>query len=234
MARRGGIASSEIHEGDDVVVRATESAAVSTATDFDQVPALIEDVFAALGEVIPSLRSVSSAQDFHGDGALLNGKVDVVGTDGQLGRQDEALGRQQGSKLSLKVTGRSNAGLPLKGAPGEQVVRLNLSTSGGVSGFDVCRVAGSLPDSDPALLETTAQGVVADSEFLREAPCRLPVNVSTDDIFKVRYFHSATGHVYDLSTSEGAYFANGILVHNCVREFLPAPERQDQNVGVNS
>jgi hypothetical protein len=27
--------------------------------------------------------------------------------------------------------------------------------------------------------------------------------------------------VYDLSTSEHAYFANGILVHNCVREFLP-------------
>lgn len=221
LTGRGWIDASEIHEGDDVVVRAPESSVVSAATDFDQVPALIEDVFAAFGKVAPRSRAVSSAQDFHGDGASLNGKVDVVGADGQLWRVVETLGGEQRPKLSLKVTCGSDASLPSKGAPGKQFGRLNLTAPRSVGGADVGRVAGAPPDLNAPFMESAAQGSIGQPEFLREAENRLSAKVATDEVIKVRYIDSAVGHVYDLSASGRAYFFNGIVVHNCIREFLP-------------
>ncbi|MFD8516595.1 hypothetical protein ACFV27_37325 [Streptomyces antimycoticus] len=225
LTGRGWIGAGEVKESDQVVVRSSESVAVPAASDLDQVPAPVEDVFTALGQVLPDDRVVPSAQDFHGDASMVDGEIQVVGTQGHLWRVADASGVQDGRELAFQMRDArspllSGAGhaLPLGGAVAS-------SSCSSVRRVHVRRVAGPGSDADASFLEATPQGGIRKSEFVRQTESRFSVKVALDDVVEVGYVY-ARGHVYDLSTTGHAYFANGILVHNCIREWFP---RSDLN-----
>jgi hypothetical protein len=220
LTGRGWIASGDVKEGDDVFVSAGKIAD-PTLPHLDQVPAPVEQVFAALGQASASSSTVAAADDFHGDGPDLDSQVDVVGTDGELWRVVDASGGQQRAQLDLQVADPRTPALPVDGALLQQLDRLDLTSPGGMRSLYMRRVGVPAPRSESPFLEAIPDGGFTDVEFLRQAEDRLAIKMTTDNVVKVRYFDSAVRHVYDLSTSEHAYFANGILVHNCVREFLP-------------
>lgn len=94
LTGRGWVPAHLIEEGDDVV-RSTSSKGSDplVVQDQHQVPALIEDVWRALGVDGLSTRVVGSPDDFHGDGN--EGEVDVVYADGALcDRRDPAFAEQ--------------------------------------------------------------------------------------------------------------------------------------------
>lgn len=223
LTGRGWVPAGQIQEGDDLFVRSEETgkAGTSCLADFDQMPAPVEQVFAALGQASASASTVAASEDFHGDGPTLNCEVDVVGADGELWRVVDAASSEQGAELNLKVADPVSPELAADGPLLKEFDRLDLAASRGVGRCDVRRVTIPAAGLDAPFLESVPDGRFAKSEFIREAQDRLSIAVSTDDVVEVRYFDSAVRHVYDLSTSEHAYFANGILVHNCVREFLP-------------
>ncbi|MFD8777528.1 hypothetical protein [Streptomyces sp. NPDC059916] len=223
LTGRGWIAASEIQEGDQVVVRSPESRSVPAASYLDQVPALVEDVFAALRTVLPDDRVVAAPHDFHGDGSLVDGEINVVGAQGQLWSVFHPTSVEDSSKLPLQMRDPGSASLarerhllPL----GDGVLA---TTGGGVSGIHVRRVAGPRSDRDAEFLDSALEGAIHQAEFVREAEDRFAIQVSLDDVVEIGYVNPR-GHVYDLSTTGHAYFANGILVHNCIRQWIPRPD----------
>jgi hypothetical protein len=107
LTRRGWLPAHLIHEGDEVV-RSTrpQGAAPLVVPDHHQVPALIEDVWGALG--VGGFVSMPTApEDFHGDGQV--GEVDIVRAYGAVERAGlAALGHEVPQQGFART-----AGLPL-------------------------------------------------------------------------------------------------------------------------
>jgi len=224
LTGRGWVPAGEVEEGDQVLVRSGESSSVSTAPDLYQMPAAIEDVFAALREVLPDDRVVPTAHDFHGDGSIVDGKVDVVGAEGELWCVEDAAATQDLPELGLEVADTSTVALPRESHALPLLKAVHPATSSLMSGVRVRRVGALMPDLDAVFFDAASEGCIADAEFVREAERRFAISVALDDVIEVRNLDSSSAHVYDLSTTSHAYFANGILVHNCIREFYPRPD----------
>jgi hypothetical protein len=222
LTGRGWITAGEVKEGDDVIVRSSEAVRSALTPDLKQVPALVEQVFAALGQASASSSTVASAEDFHGDGPQSDSQVDVVGADGQLWCVVDATAGEQAPQLDFEMADADAVLLTTEGPSFQKLLRLNLPATGSVGRSKVCRVVPPAAHFDSSQLEPVSESAVGDAEFVRDASSRFAIQVTADHVIKVGYFHSARSrHVYDLSTSGHAYFANGILVHNCQRELLP-------------
>lgn len=83
LTGRGWLAAEDLREGDHVF-RVTSSRQRESAVDADSVPPMITDVFGSLVAKFAMARDVGP-QDFHGDGTWMQGKVEVVSADAQLG-----------------------------------------------------------------------------------------------------------------------------------------------------
>ncbi|MDQ6720491.1 MAG: hypothetical protein M3003_06825 [Candidatus Dormibacteraeota bacterium] len=70
------------------------------------------------------------------------------------------------------------------------------------------------PDLQASSLHPTRDGVVTDAEFPRNLIEAFPGLVQADRLVKVEHTQ-LIGHVYDLSTDQRWYVANGIVTHNC-------------------
>ncbi|MFJ7297536.1 hypothetical protein [Streptomyces collinus] len=222
LTGRGWIAAGEVKEGDDVIVRSSEAVGPALTPHLDQVPAAIEQIFAALGQASASSSAVASAEDFHGDGPQSDSQVDVVGADGQLWRVVDAMAGEQVSQFDFEMADSDAALLSTEGTTSQKLLCLNLPTTGTMGRFKIRRVVPPATQLDSSQLQPISESAVGDSEFVRDAASRFAIQVTTDHVVEIGYFHSARSrHVYDLSTSGHAYFANGILVHNCQRELLP-------------
>jgi hypothetical protein len=222
LTGRGWIAAGEVKEGDDVIVRSSEAVRSTLTPHLDQVPAPIEQVFTALGQASASSSAVASAEDFHGDGPQSDSQIDVVGADGQLWCVVDATAGEQASQFNFEMADADAALLSTKGAALQKLLRLNLPATGSMGRFEIRRVVPPAAQLDSSQLEPISESAVGDPEFVRDAVSRFAIQVATDHVVEVGYFHSVRSrHVYDLSTSGHAYFANGILVHNCQRELLP-------------
>lgn len=225
LTGRGWIPAGEVQEGDQVVARPREPrVGAASGSDLNQMPALVEDVFAALGKVVPDVPVISASHYFHGDGETRDGKVDVVGADGELWRVVDSSHGQQLGESCLQVADAS--AVPLSGQGHTLALFQGVDSSPGssVGGIGVRRVAVLGADGDAAFFESANDGVIRNAEFLREAQRRSSGQVELDDVIEVGYLESVRGHVYDLSTTGHCYFANGILVHNCIRQFFPRPD----------
>lgn len=236
LTGRGWVPAGELHEGDDVVRGDFSKLRVAGDPDEHQVPALIEEVAAAVGEasgVEP--RSVEvAAHYFHGDG--VGSEVCVVRTDGRFQPHGDAAlldPRGQSAMVGHDVDGALLAGLRRAAERIEAVGTAALRGLGGLSVEPVLlggagSVAGAVDLSYAAALDTgSVQPQVdrdaADAEAARKARDAFAGEVATDYVVGVER-HAWAGHVYNLETDEGWYIANGVIVHNCPCMLLGADE----------
>lgn len=71
-------------------------------------------------------------------------------------------------------------------------------------------------ESEAAQLEPSGKASPVDAELVSQLRQRFPALITLDKVVEVRDVH-ISDHVYDLSTAQGWYTGNDILLHNCTR-----------------
>ena len=221
LTRRGWVAAGELRVGDDVVRRLPVQRSLVTDIDLDQVEPAVEDVLASLGEIGDSTRVVAVPDHFHGDGNFCEGEVEVVWTERTFELGGDSLFEQE---IAHQGGERADAEAETLPGHGPHVLgggAVTLAAPSRLSLGDVRGVIVPAAQHDVAFAEAFADDRVSDTDFLRELAGRLSVEVALDKVVEVRYVDSWAGHAFDLQTDSSMYFAEGILVHNCVRSFAP-------------
>ncbi len=229
VATRGGwVAAAQLQAGDHVL-SSTEAEwhPAGDGPDVEHVPPAIEEVAKAFSVVLGAVPG--SAEDFHGDGT--EGEISIVRTDRRLVADLEAQLTDHGSEVKFSlcdVPGVGTAALVRGGLAEEDAVGLacaahSLMGSSGVPlaffrGQPAVPLALSLapsPDSRSGFEEPAADDAPADVEGFCERLLALSSRVALDEVVEVKRYVSAHTRVYNLSTSTGWYFAEGIVTHNC-------------------
>lgn len=223
LTGRGWIAAKDVRHGDNVISNLRrDDGACAGDLYLKKSPAAIEKVFDALATNGAATLCPTSPTHFHGDGNFCQGYVDVVWTDSPLSSEWNAPFLKDGCELIFTSTCAELEPLPSDGASDLGREDIPLSTSRGVSLRDVRRIRIARAQDYPALLQPTTDNQIADADFVRELERRFAVNVALDKVVEVGDVEPFVSHAFDLTTGFGAYFANGILAHNCVRSFSPA------------
>lgn len=104
LTRRGWIPAQFVRQLDHVFSSAeAERVASVVSPDYDHVPTAIEEVFSTFQETggMVAGHVPVAAEDFHGDGRLMNGDIEIVFADGFLSGNGQSGGRQPSGKLSF-------------------------------------------------------------------------------------------------------------------------------------
>lgn len=174
-----------------------------------QIPSVIEEVLTA--PPMPLLQVPVSPTDFHGDG-IAESYVNVVLPYSSLydyvSRDNTSEHSSQLQLATTRAKSQSLFGL----CPRHQLLYRSLLSPDSIVG-----VVDSLFDAaqdDAAFSHPSTESHGIDADLSRQLVRRFSSRVPLDKVVKVvnEYF---CGHVYNLSTSEGWYVANGIIVSNC-------------------
>ena len=232
LTDRGWVPAKFLSEGSNVFSSPVgKSVSQSVNDDNDNVPSLIEQVWAALSVRAANGRLSSSfvamPHDFHGDGRHMNGEVNIIGADGHLSGDRETIRFQHDQNLcfggrslttrSLSSQGTSMQVLDRPLPPTDSfMVRSNLPKSlfGRHSSPLDSLSLGLATNMNSVPIQFESEGTSGNTQFLSESIFGLPTGISLDEIVQVRNF-DYTGHVYDLQCVNSLYNCNGVIVHNC-------------------
>ena len=229
LTTRGWIAAVEIREGDDLFqCDIPWSFMFGENPDNELTPIAIEQVSGALLKSACMLRSrvPMTPEDFHGDGA--DGEVDVVWSNSALPNESMSGLHQNVGELDLESAHDRRMILDSDRASAELIERTSLSASGTVSGFrntgserrvlpsvksDHVLVAG--PNAQSTALKFMPDNPAVDTDAPANIHRRFAGLIAPVKVINIEAF-DYSGHVYNLETTSGFYFANGLIVHNCV------------------
>lgn len=225
----GWVPAGELRKGDDVLYAPLPLVAMRAGhPEHDHMETRIDELTdAAL--VARGMTAVSvpvSPEDFHGDG-VVNHEVCIVRPNGKLWPRTHvtAMEREAHPAFSRSIAGEETAGLGDLLAMGSGVELPAHSVMGGgrPEGTGYVRSAARLddvgfahrPHGEGEFPEpmTDCDGVTTD--LPREIDARLAPHVSTVKITSADRVEHWSGHVYNLETEDGWYFADSIIVHNC-------------------
>jgi hypothetical protein len=244
LTQRGWVAAGALQLTDQLFKSANPRAALAGRDpDHDYVEARFDEVFRAalMAGRVPASAVPVSAEDFHGDG-VIDTYVHVVRAD-RLLYLDGAKRHKDSPHRSLRHAEavEPEVCFSLDGGGAESVEVLGFSAASGVSrtghGGALLR-GGVCPSNDHAAanvarLQTHPLPAIAKrAAVAADAPAYLharlashvsPVQIQSLVIAEFR------GHVFNIETSEGWYFANGIIAHNCRCDVSPViKETADQ------
>jgi hypothetical protein len=247
LTRAGWIKAGEIDVGDCLIGACGSDALVSGIDpDVQDEPTEFAKLFDSLSVSGTARRIVGSSVNFHGDVDLLadDREVDVVGADLMLGYGKHASLLEQFRELGL-------LGSDL--AESDSFSDRLLSELNGGCDSAAARDVRIADDSAPVLaghgLHSDVQGATptagfnsggseefgdaggADFSQLGEGLNGSAIGVSLDEVVDVVRGHWA-GHVYNLSTDSGWYFANGIIAHNCHHNYVERENHFGRNLWV--
>lgn len=246
LTPRGFRAAQMLRKGDDLLghrgdVEEHRARSAAVEVDKENGPAAIEEVFRAFAKA-GAFRRAGARDDFHGDGRLLHGDVEVVGATGELlaaietarlqlavqcvlelaAMREPARARQRAALLAGGGIARAFASAPgvlQLALDGVLPVRLDRAP------LDALRL-GDAAQLDARRRKVLAEDVTADAAFVAELLERFPGAVLPDEVIEVREFHYA-GFVYDVQSPFGWIVANGVFASNCGCESLPYMESWD-------
>jgi hypothetical protein len=226
LTTRGFVPAKLLRVGDHVVRRVRRDDAGNTVAepDLKNVEAVVEQVFDALSAVALSSRITAAPTYFHGDGNFCEGDVDVVRPRRLLKRVGDAALVQEAREGELMLTRSELEAFACGSAEAFDAPAVALASAGGVRRGHITRVRLPGTDGDAAFGEAGAEGGVADTSLRRECERRLALEVTLDEIVEVGDVASYVGHAFDLRTESGFYFADGLIVSNCGRDFRPLTE----------
>ena len=232
LTKRGWIAAKDLKVGDCVAQSISPirfNSRVNPKNNYMESP--IENVFNSAmvqGHVVVT-RMPTTAKDFHGDG--IDGEVDVVLVDGGFSVYFKKffkivinwlLGTAEWLKVILPVLGSFYFRLQRINPTSGGFIRFlgyGLSLLSGKFSHSVFSLLVKVTDRKPKPFKIIRDGVPVYSEIFAYIQRRFTSAVSFVKVsnLTVREFE---GHVYNLSTKRGFYFANGIVTHNCTDEWI--------------
>ncbi len=236
LTARGWVKASELQVGDGLLQSLDPAAALTRINpDYDYVESRFDQIAGtALMTRGMSTRAVPvSAEHFHGDG-IADTKVDVVrpACALRLNRSEPqkrvahcALCGREISEPEDHLTATRGSGERLSAATqsAHRIVRRAGQLGAlcfGSLGHPQQHALAAVPHFQSHALPAVAQGRAMATDAPGYINARLAGHVS---IVKVTGLRSAEycGHVYNLETESGWYFANGIVAHNCRCDVLP-------------
>lgn len=227
LTSRGYVPAGDLRPGDSVYT----SGGVSSPY-VDQVPSCIEQVHRSACERWETQRVVGTGVDFHGDGT--DSEVHVVRTNGKLGNVHDSSGIKYIHHDLLVRTDHGQGFSPDRSA-GDTAVLLDLvhdSTdvilsarpvrSGDASAavlWASTRHAEAVSLTSPADWEiefgqSSDDDGSGDAEVFRHTDHARSIGMELSELVSVE-FSTGDHDVYNLTTSDEWYTANGIAVHNC-------------------
>lgn len=248
LTSEGWKAAQFVKKGDKAICKSLpvgpDGVAAGGDPDFNQSPATAEQVFALLCHqpTIERSRMPVAAVDFHGDGAGVDGEIDVACLNRMLLGNCNAASPEEVSKSLFVVAdvglvqvagmGALDALLLAAHATASGLVRslnLELTLFGGHFGpLDKLGIA-TAARCDPRFDKPLSDGVPLDPEVLGDFVLAHTSEVEADEVVDVQIDARRHVEVYDFSTLSGAYFAGGILTHNCRCYMVPRKWRKDGN-----
>jgi len=199
--------------------------------DFDHSPTTAEQVFESLRAAsrVPTTCMEPSPMDFHGEGALHQGNVEIVWANRELTFNSEALQPECAHDINLI---RTDVGFGLVNPACSLdflFLCVNAMSGGSIGIFDEllslfkggishAHEHGLRPSawSDPHILEPVNNGAARTPEMLRQL---LDTGASFVKPTKVvQIDRTSSAHpvpVYDFTTQSSTYIAAGLFVHNC-------------------
>ncbi len=225
LTGRGWIPAKAVREGDYVVSRDFTNG-ISAKFNLKNADPLIEDVFQALRVNASTSRCAAATTHFHGDGNFCQGEVEVVRPKSLLATVGESTLVQERREPVFAMAHAKAEAFARDGALAFGGQAVALAPSRGMRGSDMRGVEVGRPNLDPAFAKPVAEDAVVDTDFVRELHRGFALDVALDEVVEVGNVDSFVGHAFDLQTAEHCYFANGILSHNCTRDFTPILNEQ--------
>lgn len=237
LTERGFIAAGKLNVGDDLINCADAKRASSPIIpNDDEEPSRIEDFFNTLFES-GSMRAVgvpTASEDFYGDAASSDGKVDIVWADGLLVDGIDSAISQPVGKPKFAIANSDTHRLFTGSRPFDELLSgLRLSANrvmsggsqsqslvGGKTSHSCSVCGGPTTNRDTGIRQSSADSGSGNSESHRERQLGLPLGVSRDKIVHIER-KNYIGHVYDLQTVSGLIVADGIALSNCRCTWLP-------------
>jgi len=197
-------------------------------------PTPIADVVGALTKSSgSSTRSVPVAPEYlHGDGAAMQGNIDIVGTDRFFESVGQAPLYELVAEPDLRVLHDDGVLLSGSGDLASVLFALAMATDRGMGisreraafgrraalSAEVLRLGGSA-DAQTQVLEPPADSGPACAERLSYCQDRFSSVIATAQIVEVNVY-PFSGHVYDLQSASTLYLANGVVSSNCMCTFI--------------
>ncbi len=230
LTQRGWVKASELVKTDKLFHSEFPSIAIKFANPNNEyIESVIEQIPSALTRDIhmPRLRVPVTTKDFHGD-VSAEQEIDVVFSDSLFsGNRDDSETDRFFLKILLGIRKFGRVSFSCPSAHFEALETYLASSSCDIrvlgselslfrcEGFGVNRPSDRVrPDWQSQPVKSfTNTGAVA-SSLLSNINARFSSHIKTVEILDL-IIGEFSGHVYNLETVEGWYFANGIVTHNC-------------------
>lgn len=247
LTRAGWVKAGEIDIGHSIIGADRTDALVSGIDpDIQDKPTEFAQLFDALSVSGATRRVVGAPVNFHGDIGLLadDREVDVVGADLMLGHGRHASLLEQFRELGLlspdlaegdgfcdRLLGEFSGGGDSAAASDIRIADDSAPVLAGHGLHSDMQSAAPTAGFDASRSEKFGDAGGADFGQLGEGFNGGAIGVSLDEVVDVVRGHWA-GHVYNLSTDSGWYFANGIIAHNCHHNYVARENHFGKNIWV--
>lgn len=229
---RGWVRAHQISEGDEILSHSDWVPGSRRDTPhLDQRPATAEQVFKALRATssVPTTCVEASPMDFHGEGALHQGNIEIVWANGVLADDNNAVCFKCLNDINLIRTDIAFRAVNSKCSLDLLLLTVNALSGNAISVFNELlpvfkrgvshaevHSLRSTAWCDPHILEPLSYGTARTPEMLRQLLDTGASFVTPTKVVQVDC--DASRHpvpVYDFTTQSSSYIADGIFVHNC-------------------
>jgi hypothetical protein len=246
LTSEGWKAAKLIKEGEKAICKrlpvGRDGVALGGDPDLNQGPATAEEVFALLCHhpAVERSRVPVSPVDLHGDGAGVNGEIDVACLNRLLLGNYNTTTPEKVSESLFVVADIGLVQVTSMGPLDALLLAAHATASGLVRSLDLLftLLRGHLSPLEglglalaarcnPRFDKPLSDGVALDPKVLGNFVLAHASEVEADEVVNVQIDARRHVEVYDFSTLGGAYFAGGILTHNCRCYMVPRKWRKD-------
>lgn len=236
LTAQGWKAAKAITESDQLVCHGIPDPVAPVNPDFDQRPSTAEQLFTLAVQQAPvEVAGVpATAMHFHGDGAGMDGQIDVACMNRKLLLHGQTPCAEHVGQALLVGADVELANVVDLSSLDAFLFAMHAAATGLVSASDLLAalLRGELAPLEGLSLalgarrdarfdEPLADGATGDAQALSDLVLAQPGAVQLDDVQVVKVEAKHDVPVFDFSTLSGAYLADGIVVHNCRCYLVP-------------
>ena len=228
LTDKGFVTADRLRKGNNIIDASGLERVIFSNPDTDKTPSTIEDIFYSLFESggVSSACVPLSSKDFHGDGGLGDGNIDIISSDSFLSNTIKSLRSKNFEKFIFDRTHFASEFDSFRDFF-SMLLALALSSDGSMSSSGIASILGrrSFPHHQSISQElisgynsrfdkATSNGSSINIKNLSQTIFRLSGKISLTNVIDIKreFFH---GFVYDLSSLSTLYISNGVLSSNC-------------------